>query len=647
MGVREAPNQSLEETLVNYLRAKRLLLVLDNCEHLIDACAVLADKLLSASAELKLLATSREALGITGEAAWRVPSFAWPDVEHLPPLEQLAQYAAIQLFVQRAAAVMPQWRLNGNAPSVVRVCARLDGIPLAIELAAARLKVLSVEQIATRLDDRFRLLTSGNRTSLPRQQTLRAMIDWSYDLLSDAERVVLQRLSVFAGGWTLEAAEFVCEGDGIEAIQILDFLSRLVDKSLVIAEECGGAARYRMLETIKQYAHEKLTASSEAQRIRDRHLDHFLKFAEHADPKMLSREQFEWMIRLDNEYENLRTALHYAIKNNVVSAINLANALLFFWFRRGHLKEGREWVDKLISRADEWRNTAMGARLLYATAFLVTVQHDYASARLWLEEALRIARMFGEKRVTAMALAFLSQAGRAQQDYRAAHSFAEEALDTFRELQDDWGVGFALYHLGNSAFAEHDYSRANDLYSQSLNIYRQLGDQYMIGVVLLSQGEVAWHEGDYRTAGAIFEESTTIRNLFNKSAAALSLSNLAWVVLHEGNYQRAKALFRESLDLSKERGDKYLMILCIAGLACLLGATGKPAQAAHLIGAMESLREGMGLAKRLGESAEQMEIDHYVIAVRAQIDETTFAIAWTEGRALTLEQAIEYALHFA
>ncbi|MBI4790841.1 MAG: hypothetical protein HY782_27745, partial [Chloroflexi bacterium] len=347
LGVREAPNQSLEETLVNYLRGKRLLLVLDNCEHLIEACARLAAKLLSACAELTILTTSREAAGISGEIAWRVPSFAVPDIEHLPPLEQLINYDAIQLFVQRAAAVMPNWKLNGDAPFVARVCARLDGMPLAIELAVARLKVLSVEQIAARLDDRFNLLTTGSRAALPRQQTLRATVEWSYDLLSDTERTLLRRLSVFAGGWTIEAAESVCVDERVKAIDVLDLLARLLDKSLVLVEMHGGAARYRMLEMIRQYARGKLIAADELQMLQARHLDFFVKLAQDAEPKLKGPDAKEWMDRLEGEYDNIRAVFEYAMANDVAAATRLASALVMFWVRRTYLIEGRRVLAQL------------------------------------------------------------------------------------------------------------------------------------------------------------------------------------------------------------------------------------------------------------------------------------------------------------
>jgi len=304
LGVREEPGRPLLATLSDYLKAKRLLLLLDNCEHLVAACAYLAEALLRACPHLRILATSREALNIAGETVWRVPSLSLPDLLHLPSVEHLTQYEAVRLFIERALISRPDFVLTSQgAPSVAQVCHRLDGIPLAIELAAARVKVLSVEQIAARLDNRFRLLTSGSRTALPRQKTLRAAIDWSYDLLSETERMVLRRLSVFAGGWTLEAAEAICVGEGIEWHEVLDPLMQLVDKSLVMMEEQGGTVRYRLLETVRQYGRDKLPASGEADVVRGRHRDWYLALAERAEPELLGSNQAVWLERLETEHD--------------------------------------------------------------------------------------------------------------------------------------------------------------------------------------------------------------------------------------------------------------------------------------------------------------------------------------------------------
>jgi len=332
LGLREEAGRPVMAMLSDYLRAKTTLLVLDNCEHLIADCAKFADTILHAAPKVKILATSREALGIAGEVVCRVPSLSLPpkDLPGLQDLASLSQYEAVRLFIDRALAVQPDFSVtNTNAPAVAQICHRLDGIPLAIELAAARVKAVSVEQIAARLDDRFRLLTGGSRTALPRQQTLRATIDWSHSLLTEAERVLLRRLSVFAGGWTLDAAQAVCSCDPVCADDVLDLLAHLVDKSLVLFDLGDGQARYRMLETIRQYARDKLLESAEAATVRERHLSYYLKLAQYAEPKLHGPEQFEWLGRLDNEHDNLRAALECSLAGGQADqGLELASALL-------------------------------------------------------------------------------------------------------------------------------------------------------------------------------------------------------------------------------------------------------------------------------------------------------------------------------
>jgi predicted ATPase/class 3 adenylate cyclase len=354
LGVREEPGRPLTETLIDYLRPRQVLLLLDNCEHLLSASAQLADTSLRACPRLRVLVTSREGLGIAGETTYRVPSLSLPDLQHLPPVAALSQFEATRLFVDRAAAAVPSFTLNEqNAPSVAEVCYRLDGIPLAIELAAARVKALPVEQITRRLDDRFRLLTGGSRAALPRQQTLRATIDWSYDLLSEAERMLLRRLSVFAGGWTLEAAEAVGAGEGINDDEVQELLTTLVEKSLVLYEEQRGEARYRLLETVRQYSRERLLESGEMQVVCSRHASFYLNFAEQAEPELRRSDQVGWLNRLDVEHDNLRAALEWSLlgDNQGEVGLRLAGALWWFWLVRSHFTEGRNWLDAAVSRA--------------------------------------------------------------------------------------------------------------------------------------------------------------------------------------------------------------------------------------------------------------------------------------------------------
>jgi predicted ATPase/class 3 adenylate cyclase len=385
LGVREEPGRSLTETLTDYLRSRALLLLLDNCEHLLAACAQLADALLRGCPHLRILATSREALGIGGEQTFRVPSLSAPDPRQLPSLERLHEYEAVRLFTDRAILGQPTFAVTtANAAAVAQVCQRLEGIPLALELAAARVRALSVEQIAARLDDRVRLLTGGIRTALPRQQTLRALIDWSYDLLSEPERALLRRLSVFAGSWTLEAAEEICSGAEVESWEMIDLLTRLVEKSLVVYEEWNGRARYRLLETVREYARERLLEIDDGEALQKRHRDSFLSLAEAARQRLTGPEQGEWLERLEMEHDNLRAALEWSVEQGESTiALRFGNALGLFWYYRGHLVEGWRRMAELLSLADKDTgcDAAVRARALTEGAVLVGRLGDHGAAR--------------------------------------------------------------------------------------------------------------------------------------------------------------------------------------------------------------------------------------------------------------------------
>ncbi|HSH82056.1 MAG TPA: hypothetical protein VLA19_26310, partial [Herpetosiphonaceae bacterium] len=471
LGVREQPGRPLLDVLLDYLRYKQLLLILDNCEHLIDACARLAADLLRACPKLKMIASSREALGIAGEATLSVPSLSLPRVMlgsgALPPVDELAQYEAVRLFVERASTALPSFRLTDvNAPVVAQICQRLDGIPLAIELAAARVKVLKVEQIAARLDDRFRLLTGGSRTALPRQQTLRALIDWSWDLLSETERALLRRLSAFVGGWTLEAAEAV-GADPESAVdetppgtpilpseEVLDVLSQLVNKSLVVVEPDQEAeARYRLLETIRQYARDKLLESGEGARVRDRHLGFYLVYAEAAQPRLRGPDMLAWLDRLDLEHDNLRAALAWAMECDPDAGLRLAGALTDFWARRTYTTEGRRWLDEALDRVaalppvdGEARRARMLARAiaLQGKGSVAFGQGKHAESQAACAESVVLARDVGDTVVLAQGLGLLSMAAAFQGDTDAARAAADEAEAICRQNGYTWQLGIVL-----------------------------------------------------------------------------------------------------------------------------------------------------------------------------------------------------------
>jgi predicted ATPase len=621
LGVREESGRPVVATLTDYLRDKHLLLILDNCEHLIDACAQLADTLLRACPDLRLLASSRESLGIAGETAFRIPSLSLPPLRRAPAAAQaLDQYEAIRLFGDRAQAVKPDFQMtDANAPAITQICRRLDGVPLAIELAAARVRAMTVEQIAARLDDRFRLLTGGSRTALPRQQTLRALIDWSWDLLSDPERVLLRRLSVFWDGWTLEAAEVVC-GDtgGADAIlpnAVLDLLTRLVDKSLAVAEEEDGETRYHLLETIRQYAREKLLEAglAETERVRDRHLNFFSRLANEAEPELRRADQLAWLARLETEHDNLRAALKWALSNwGIERSLRLAADLSRFWYLRGYWKEGRDWLEQVLSqtpREDAFteptaRLKSARARALYGAAWLM----DETGPDIPLyEQSLSLCRELGDKWGTAFSLRGLGATTSYRANPEQGESLLEESLALFRELGDPWGIALVLFNLAWVASNRDENQRAQAMWDESLSLFRQSGDRWGIAVVLGGLGYVARLQGHYQKAVALSEESLALfRELGDKAGVAISLSRLGNVALRRGDYPQAVTLLEEGLVLQRDRGDRAgaVFTLSLLGLvACYQG---------DYLRATSLLEEGLAISREIEDEANAAYVLTYL-----------------------------------
>jgi non-specific serine/threonine protein kinase len=604
LGVREQPGRALSETLVIWLRPRNLLLLLDNCEHLIAACAGLADSLLRACPRLKVLATSREALGVNGEIVWPVPPLSLPDPGDLPSVEELMKYEAARLFVERASAASPRFALTGgNAAAVAQTCHRLDGLPLAIELAAARVKALSVEQIAARLDDCFRLLATGGRAETPRHQTLRAATDWSYDLLTPAERVLLRRLSVFAGSFALEAAEAVCADSDIAREETLDLLSRLIDKSLVdvAGAERGGEARYRLLETVRQYARERLLASDEAAATQLLHLNFFLRLAEEIEPRINTAERQQWLARLASEQGNLRAALRYGIEmKETAASLRLAGALFWFWFHRGDWSEGRGWMAEVIA-GSETRDRHL-AKALFGQGVLAWAQGDAAAARSSLEESVAI----------------------------------------WREEEDRLGLAYALEFLGVELLRQNEHAQARALAEESIALFRQNIDRFGLASSLASLGVVAQAQADYRPARSFLEESAALfREAGDNWGLALPLRNLGIVALREGDYDRAVALLKESLIILRELGEKWFISRSLETLAVVLALQGDCERAARMFGAGEALREAIGASVL---PFYRNDYERGLAAIRAGLSDEALAVAWAAGRKMTMAEAIACAL---
>ena len=634
--VREAPGRPLLDSLIDYLKPRELLLVLDNCEHLIEASARLAGALLRGCPQVRILVTSREPLGVAGEATYRVPPLSRPDPTKRITADQLGEYEASRLFIERAVLSNPQFMVTDRiAPAVARVVHRLDGIPLAIELAAARAKVLSVDQIAARLDDRFRLLTGGARTGPQHHQTLRATIDWSHDLLSAPEQTMFRRLSVFAGGFSLEAAEAVGAGDGIDEMDVLDLVARLVDRSLLVAEEVTGDLRYRMLETIRAYSREKLTAAGEEAVVRERHLRWYLDLAEEAEPALQGPEQVTWLDRLEMEHDNLRAALEWCrdAGGDKEAGVRLAGALHRFWARRGYLSEGREWLETAITRCPD-APAAARAKALYGAGALAFEQGDYGRAQVRGQENLTLYRSLGDDLGSALSLNILGNVARNRGEYGNAIRLLEESEAISRQREFTWALAEALNNLAVTARRQRDHDRAKRLLEESLTLWRTLGDKWGLAAALGHLGVVARFGGDYERARALHEESLALRReLGDRQNIAAALSSLGTVAMLQADYPQAGLLFEESLVLCRELGDKV-------SIAAALGSLGVVAMYQEdYERAAARYEEVLGLYGDLGDKPNIANAHFYLgaLAIRRG-DDNGAAGEYREALAMFVEQ---------
>ncbi len=651
LGVAERAGQSILDSLKEYLQARHMLLFLDNFEQVISAAPRLVE-LLAACSQLNLLVTSREGLRVRGEREYPVPPLALPNLTELPRLESLSQYASVELFVQRAQAIKPEFHLtNETAPAVAEICYRLDGLPLAIELAAARVKLLPPRAMLARLEHRLEFLTSGARDLPARQQTLRNAIAWSYDLLDENERKLFRRLSVFVGGCTLDAAEAVAR-DNVERERgserapgsVLDQLSSLLDKSLLReVEAANGEPRFVMLELLREFGLEQLEASGEQETIRHRHANFFLALAEQAEASLESGEQLEWMNRMEREHDNLRAALEWSktAEDAGELCLRLAGTLGLFWEVRGYFSEGRERLSAVLSIKTAQARTAARAKLLARAAELAFRQSDYPATVSFAGESLAISREIGDKRGIASALIKLGNAATEAGDYATAPGFLEEALTIWRDLEDNHGTARALINLGWAALRSGDYQLADERLEEALILSRELGDTRGIGFALSGLGEVALRQGDYARATRLVEESLELRRqIGNKWGVGVSLGTLGWVAMREGDWNRAVARLGESLEVRREIGDKSGSAWCLERLAEVAMAEGQAEKAVRIFGAASTLRTSIG---SVIDAVDQPEYKRTLAALRAELGEAHFTAAWTEGGKLTLEQAVAYA----
>ena len=636
-GVIESPDQALIESIIAAVQEKEMLLVLDNCEHLVEACAQLVNRLLTQCPHLKILTTSREALRVDGEVVFNVPTLLVPNIDRISIAELLLDYESVKLFVSRARAVQNNFIVaDRTAVFIAQICARLDGIPLAIELAAARVRTMSVQQIAANLDDAFQLLSGGSRAALPRQQTLRALIDWSYDLLSGEEQEVLRCLSVFAGGWTLEAGEAVCNNS-----TMLGLLSHLVDKSLVAVDfEHDNEPRYFLFETIRQYAREKLSESGEASSIRDRHLAYFLALAVRAEPEVHGAEQLLWFVRLEAELNNFRTALEWSLEGGERGAqlgLQMASSLWWFWFLRNHHEESR-WLEKTLEASRSSTDLVRRANALVRLGWV----RFFDEARA--DEGLALGQTLGTAGRESVALALLGKGAWAmyQADYARAKSLAEESSKLFREIGNRWGLCEALTWIGLSLIFHGDHQQAIAPLEESLTLARQAKDGNAIGFALWQLGKAAMGQKEYAWATVLMEESLALyKELKLYLGMTFVLGDLGKASLGQRDYQQAASHYREALTIHWDRGNKRFTAEDLERLADVALMCQQSKHAARLLGAAEALRQSAGV------DLFPYQIEDYergLELLRSQLDETALTIHWAEGRAMDVKQAVEYAL---
>ncbi len=548
LDIKETAGRSIMDSLKEYLQGKSLLLLLDNFEQVISAAPVVAD-LLAACSELKILVTSREALHISGEHEYPVPTLALPALTLSPSPEFISHYPAVELFIQRAQVVKPDFRVTDETVlTVMEICQRLDGLPLAIELAAARVKLLTPRAMLARLGSPLEFLTGGARDLPARQQTLRNAIAWSYDLLDEDEQKLFRQFSVFVGGCTLDAVEAIAAGDQSHP-PTLDLLGSLLDKSLLrVAEGINGEPRFLMLETLRDFGMEQLEASGEPNKIRRRHAEFFLGLAEQAEATLESAEQIEWMHRIEQEHDNLRAALEWSRTSAGAEelCLRLAGSLGLFWEVRGYFSEGRERLSAVLLTHAAQGRTAARARLLARAGELAYRQSDYPATVSFSAESLDICREIGDRQGMASALIKLGNAATEGGDYATAARFLEEALSIWRDLKDMHGTARALISLGWAALRSGNYPLAQARLEEALALSRELANTRSIGFELSGLGEVALRQGDYKRAKQLLEESLELRrHLGNKWGVGVSLGTLGWVAMRDGDWDLAMARLSE------------------------------------------------------------------------------------------------------
>jgi predicted ATPase/DNA-binding CsgD family transcriptional regulator len=646
LGLAEQPGEAVSQTLVSWIGRRRMLLVLDNCEHLIDACAQLVEALLHGCPNLRILATSRQPLKVDHERVWRVPSLAMPDSTSAPSPERIAQYAATQLFVRQARAVRSGFGLTPrNAALVAAICARLDGLPLAIELAAAWVRVLGVEEILERLDDTFQLLVGGRRSAPSRQQTMRATLDWSHGLLSEAERILFRRLAVFVDGWSLEAAVDVCPDNVAERHELLARLARLVDASLVQAEDWNQRTRFRLLEPVRQFAQTHLRASGEVERLRRKHALHFRSFAIGvADDANLGGSGREAAFSaLAHEQGNLRAALRWSLEHgDGETGITLGRAQWTFWVVRGLITEGRSWMAQLGALPDVVKSPGLRAVARSIEATFAWRQGDYGVAQALLQQALPFLEQSPEPRLRHSVPADLGVVAMYQGDYSAAKLHFEAELAAARALGHRADEAVALENLGTHALMLKDYPTARTLCEQSVAIAREMGDPWALGMSLTMLEHAVLYNGDLSNGRQLVEEGlAVVRQIGDRFMLGYSLEAAGRLAIAEGRYTEARAALHEDLRVRQDLGSRSEIAHALDAIAELAAAERDAERALLLAGAAARIREVIG-----GQASPMYEalFDAWMKPLRRTLGQDAVRSGWDAGQSLSIERAVELAL---
>jgi non-specific serine/threonine protein kinase len=647
LGLTEEPGRPLLSTLLNVLRTRQMLIVLDNCEHLVDACAQFVDSVLRVSRRTHILATSREPLGIGGELTWRVSSLPAPDPQEQISAAELTEYAAVRLFIDRAKFARASFQVtNESLPLVSQICWHLDGIPLAIELAASRVKAMQIEQIVERLDDRFRLLTGGSRTAMPHQQTLLSTIDWSYGLLSEAERVLLARLSVFSGGWTLEAAEAVCGETADQPLDVLDALTRLVDKSLVVLDERAAEPRYRMLETIRQYGQSRLAETGRAEDLSDRHLAYYTRLAEAVEPHFYHPDQMRWYAKTDRELDNVRGALEWSLKSGKIeTGMRLVMALHRYWVARVYWMEATGWLKRLLARADLNEPTPIQAKAVFVAGHIANY-YDPATAERLGADSLRVSRSLGYQQGVVNALWLLGWCCNPRLDGSAA-PYYEESIALACAIDYPWGAAHAYAWSGVYRLGIGDYEGAKPLLEAAKVQAQRLGDDAtLLGRCDGNLGLVALLQGDYAAAKAYLDNSLAlVRAAGNKNGTAEALWFHGRLALRQGDHARAIGYFVESVRLYQLYSTSLWVTRGLAYLMIAHAGRGEARVAAQLAGALhETDRQALSIKEQLGSRAAIAEYDDALERIGAMLTRAELDAAMADGQRMTREQAIASVL---